>query len=210
MKINSNVTKVMAATVAAGAVTLSAIGFGGTASADGFGGYVPNMAPVAPQPPVVNPVPYYNPFLNVRYNTPVLINGRWVYPYQSYVAPVYPYQYQAQYVQAAVTASQFSFITASANVLGMNRADVVVRLQQGKTLTAIAGERGINRVTFYNAVVSTMRGSINVAVSSGAISPVTGNALQQNLNNRAGLVIDQPGTSSGTNAAAVETAYQLL
>jgi len=201
MKINT-ITKVMAATVAAGAVTLSAVGFGGTASADAPRPWVPGQ-----QPQVVNG---YNPFLNVRYNTPVLINGRWVYPYQGYVAPVYPYQYQAQYVQAAVTASQFSFITASANVLGMNRADVVVRLQQGKTLTAIAAERGINRVTFYNAVISTMRGSINVAVGSGAISPVTGNALQQNLNNRAGIVIDQPGTTSGTNAAAVETAYQLL
>ena len=202
MKINT-ITKVMAATVAAGAVTLSAVGFGGTASADAPQAWVPVQ-----QPQFVNPA--YNPFLNVRYNAPVLINGRWVYPYQGYVAPVYPYQYQAQYVQAAITASQFSFITASANVLGMNRADVVVRLQQGKTLTAIAAERGINRVTFYNAVVSTMRGSINVAVGSGAINPVTGNALQQNLNNRAGIVIDQPGTTSGTNAAAIETAYQLL
>jgi hypothetical protein len=203
MKLNSTITKVMAATVAAGAVTLSAIGIGGTASADG--GYVPVFQPA----PIVSHVPY-QPFWNVRYNTPVLINGRWVYPYQGYVAPVYPYQYQMQYVQAAVTASQFSFITASANVLGMNRADVVAKLQQGKTLTAIAGERGINRVTFYNAVVNTMRGSINVAVSSGSISPMTGNALQQGLNNRAGIVIDQPGTSSGTHAAAIETAYQLL
>jgi hypothetical protein len=182
MKIN-RITRVMAATVAAGAVTVSAIGFGGTASADAPRPWVPGQ-----QPQFVNPV--YNPFLNVRYNTPVLINGRWVYPYQNvapnYVAPVYPYQYQAQC------------------------ADVVVRLQQGRTLTAIAAERGIYRVTFYNAVVSTMRGSINVAVGGGAISPVTGNALQRNLNNRAGIVIDQPGTSSGTNAAVVETAYQLL
>jgi hypothetical protein len=206
MKINT-ITKVMAATVAAGAVTLSAVGFGGSASADGPRPWVPGQ-----RPQFVNPA--YNPFVNVRYNTPVLINGRWVYPYQNvapnYVAPVYPYQYQAQYLQAAVTASQFSFIAASANVLGMNRADVVVRLQQGKTLTAIAAERGVNRVAFYNAVVSTMRGSINIAFGSGAINPVMGNALQQNLNNRAGIVIDQPGTSSGTNAAAVETAYQLL
>jgi len=205
MKINPTVTKVIAATAVAGAVALGATGLAGTASADG--GYVP--VPVFTRGPVINPVPY-NPLwnVNVRYNTPVLINGRWVYPYQGYVAPVYPYP--VQYVQAAVTASQFSFITASANVLGINRNDVVVRLQQGKTLTAIAAERGINRVTFYNAVVNTMRGSINVAVANGSINPVTGNALQQNLNTRAGVVIDQPGTSSGTNAAAVETAYQLF
>jgi len=63
---------------------------------------------------------------------------------------------------------------------------------------------------FYNAIVNTMRGSINVAVTSGAINPVTGNAMQANLNGRAGNVIDQPGTSSGTNAAAIETAYQLF
>jgi hypothetical protein len=115
-----------------------------------------------------------------------------------------------QYVQAAVTASQFSFITASANVLGMDRGAVVAGLQQGKSLTQIAGERGINRVTFYNAIVGTMRGSINVAVGSGAVAPVTGNTLQISLDNRAGTVIDLPGTSSGTNAAAIETAYQLL
>jgi len=160
--------------------------------------------------PVVNGVPF-NPFwnVNVRYNQPYLVNGRWVYPYQPYVNTV-PYVYQIQYVQAAVTASQFSFITATANVLGMNRGDVVVKLQQGQTLTGIAAERNINRVTFYNAIVNTMRGSINVAVTSGAINPVTGNAMQANLNGRAGNVIDQPGTSSGTNAAAIETAYQLF
>ena len=207
MKLNSPITKVLAATVAAGAVTLSAIGFGGTASADGPA-YIPAGVPV------INGVPY-NPFwnVNVRYNQPYLVNGRWVYPYQSYanqyVNPA-PYAYQMQYVQAAVTASQFSFITATANVLGMNRGDVVVKLQQGKTLTGIAAERNINRVTFYNAIVNTMRGSINVAVTSGAINPVTGNVLHANLNNRAGNVIDQPGTSSGTNAAAIETAYQLF
>jgi hypothetical protein len=215
MKLNSPISKVMIATVAAGAVTLSAVGFGGSASADGFGAYIPNMPAVQPPPPVVNNVPVFNPYwnVNVRYNQPYLVNGRWVYPYQPYanqfVNPA-PYAYQMQYVQAAVTASQFSFITATANVLGMNRGDVVVKLQQGKTLTGIAAERNINRVTFYNAIVNTMRGSINVAVGSGAISPVTGNALQTNLNGRAGHVIDQPGTSSGTNAASIETAYQLL
>src|SRR5215213_2645975 len=209
MKFNSPITKVLAATVAAGAVTLSAVGFGGTASADSP--YVPNFMP---RPPVVGPVPF-NPYwnVNVRYNQPHLVNGRWVYPYQpsvnQYVNPA-PYAYQMQYVQAAVTASQFSFVTATANVLGMNRNDVIVKLQQGKTLTGIAAERNINRVTFYNAVVNTMRGSINVAVGSGAINPVTGNALQTNLIGRAGNVIDQPGTSSGTNAASIETAYQLF
>jgi hypothetical protein len=85
-----------------------------------------------------------------------------------------------------------------------------VGLQQGKTLTGIAGERGINRVTFYSAIVSTMSGSINAAVAGGAVNPATGNALQANLNGRAGVVIDQPGTVNGTNAAAIETAYQLF
>ena len=135
MKINSTVTRVMAATVAAGAVVISA-GFGGTASADsGYGGYIPAFPPTV-TPPLVNQQPYY-PYLNVRYNTPVLINGRWVYPYQgyvapNYVAPVYPYVYQAQYVQAAVTASQFSFITVSANVPGMNRGDVIVKPRRAR------------------------------------------------------------------------------
>jgi hypothetical protein len=209
MKFNSPITKVLAATVAAGAVTLSAVGFGGTASADGP--YVPNFMP---RPPVVSPVPF-NPYwnVNVRYTQPYLVNGRWVYPYQPYVNQYInpaPYTYQMQYAQAAVTASQFSFITATANVLGMNRGDVMVKLQQGMTLTGIAAERNINRVTFYNAIVNTMRGSINAAVGSAAINPVTGNALQTNLNGRAGVVIDQPGTSSGTNAASIETAYQLF
>src|SRR3954465_9031207 len=104
MKLNSPITKVLAATVAAGVVTLSAVGFGGTASADGFQAYVPAMAPVAPQPPVINT--FVNPY--IRYNQPYLVNGRWVYPYQTYanqyVNPyvnALPYAYQAQYVQAA-------------------------------------------------------------------------------------------------------------
>src|SRR5688572_25019649 len=135
MKFNSPITKVLVATVAAGAVTLSAAGFGGAASADGSV-WVPATSVVAPLPPVVSPVPF-NPYwnVNVRYNQPYLVNGRWVYPYQpylnQYVNPA-SYLYQMQYAQAAVTASQFSFITATANVLGMNRGDVVVKLQQGK------------------------------------------------------------------------------
>jgi hypothetical protein len=215
MNIKNPISKVMIATVAAGAVALGAVGVS-TASADsGYGGYIPNMGQVPqPVPPVVQPLPY-NPYwnVNVRYNQPYLVNGRWVYPYQPYANPLYvnaAYVYPVQYYQAAVTATQFSFITASASVLNMNRGDVVLGLQQGKSLTQIAAERGIQRVTLQNAVINTMRGSINVAVASGALSPVTGNALQSNLNARAGTVIDQPGTVNGTNAGAIETAYQLF
>ena len=221
MKLKNPITKVMVATVAAGAVAISAIGAGAASADSGYGGYIPNMGQVPqPNPPGVQTAPY-NPLwnVNVRYNQPYLVNGRWVYPYQqpAYVNPLtyvnpylYSYAYQAQYVQAAVTATQFSFITATANVLGMNRGDVVLGLQQGKSLTAIAAERGVQRVTLQNAVHTTMRGSINVAVNSGAISPATGNALQANLSFRVASVIDQPGTASGTNAGSIETAYQLF
>ena len=216
MTIKTKIGKVLAASAVAGAVALGAVGFTSTASADGPPGTV--------AVPTIQRVHVGNG----QYVSQVVYTYRYVAPYTNNVTPVgqYPFHnpyvyngyaaplvYSAPFVFApapAITATQFSVITAAASVMNVSRGDVVASLQQGKTITQIAAERGVQRTYLHSAIVNNLQANVNAAVASGSLSGVTGNVLRANLSNRVANAIDQSGTANGTAIAAIEVQYQLL
>ena len=190
MEIKNNIKKAAIASLAVGALIVTGL-TAGVASADGGMGVPeasgPSFIPGALPPvhrPIFSPVNYVNPvYYNYNYVRPV----NYVYPVNFYNNTYYNlYNY-------AFAQGNNLWVSNTAEVLNIPTAVVIAELNQNKTLTQIAAERGIGRPFFVMSLTSHAQADVVYASTHGTINGIYAANLISSIPAQANFVVDRPG-----------------
>ena len=90
-----------------------------------------------------------------------------------------------------------SLVTVAADVLGMERADLVAELQTGEAIAQVAEERGVDPQTIVDAFIAIRAEKLAEAVANGCITQEQADLMLEHLAEEAAARVYEPFSPAG-------------
>lgn len=99
--------------------------------------------------------------------------------------------------------SDHSLIAVAADVLGMEEAELITLLQNGKTIAQVAEEKGVDVAKIVDAFVAEHQEMLNTAVTSGRMTQEQADLMVANMTTHVALRLSQPFTGYGISMGSM-------